>query len=566
MRTTVRGALVASLALGVLACGSDGPTGPRASEIRLNLVSLSLEQLDSVQLIPSVVDAGGTLISGIAVSFESTVPTIVSVSSIGIVKSLGPAGSGEIRVKGGGLTRTVPVTVTAVADSLVVSPNPLVVPQLGTVQINARVIDRAGAEIPQSTITFLGSDANLITVSSTGSVKSVGPAGIASVTVSSPGFAAVVPVAVTQVPTKLVVTPADPKVAQGRTLRLSAAVLDAVNVTVPGAVFQYTSLTPALVSVSSDGVVTSLGPLGNATVRVAAVGMPLSVDVSIGVVDFGSPTGDSLQVINSPLMYAVDFIDEKSLIAESYSNSPRLFDLLTNTSSVIGAPAGFGVAVAAGRNKAYFTSTSLVEYDLTTKAVRELALQGQLFDIVISADERTAYVGTNFNAIHVVDLATMTATRQIQSPHAGLHLSLSPSGTKIYASVGGPVTETDVASGIARVLHSGLAAIQATAVTRDGRTLFGVSESSVIYALELATLQIKTYPTPGCRGWGLAISPDDQTLVVSCPQDGRIALFDARNGNLLRTFQNIGEPRRVSMSTDGYMAAVGTSVGVAIIR
>jgi hypothetical protein len=215
--TTFRRAVAAGTVV-LLACGDDSPTGPRAAEIRLNIVTLSLEQLDSAQLIPSVVDASGTLLAGIPVTFESTKPTVVSVSSIGVVKSLGPAGTGEIKVQGAGLTRSVPFTVTAVADSLAVAPSPLVVPQLGTVQINARLLDRAGAEIPQSTITYLASNANLISVSSTGLVTSLGPSGVASVTVSSAGFAAVVPVAVSQVPTRLVVTPADPRVAMGRSV------------------------------------------------------------------------------------------------------------------------------------------------------------------------------------------------------------------------------------------------------------------------------------------------------------------------------------------------------------
>lgn len=566
MRTRVRTALIASLALGTFAC-DDGPTGPRASDIRLNLVSLSLEQLDSIQLIPSVVDAGGTLISGVVVTFESTAPTVVSVSSIGVVKSLGPAGSGEIRVKGGGLTRMVPVTVTAVADSLVVSPNPLVVPQLGTVQLSARLIDRAGAQIPQATMTFVASETNLISVSSTGLVTSLGSAGVASVTVSSAGFAVFVPVAVTQVPTRLVVTPTNPQVALGRTLRLDVTVLDAVNVAVPGVTFQFTSLAPSLVSVSANGVVTSLGALGNAMVRVTAIGIPLSVDVPVAVVDFGSPTGESLQLISSPLMYAVDFIDSERLIAASHGSAARLFDLRSGTSSVIGAPVSFGVAVAASRNKAYFPSNGLIEYDLTTGTVRNAALEGQLFDIVLSPDERTAYVGTAGDVIYVVDVLTMTLTRQLLVPRGGLHLALTPSGTKLYASAGDQnITETDVASGTSQVIQTGGLTMQALALTNDGRTLYGVSEGGSVFSMELATRQTKMFQTPGCGGWGMAISRDDEKLVISCSREGHIVIYEARTGTLLRSLQNVGEPRRVTMSANGYVAAVGTAGGVAIIR
>jgi len=403
-------------------------------------------------------------------------------------------------------------------------------------------------------------------VSSTGLVTSLGPSGLASVTVSSAGFAVLVPVAVTQVPTRLVVIPANPQVALGRTLRLDVTALDAVNVAIPGVTFQFTSLTPALVSVSANGVVTSLGALGNGMVRVTALGTPLSVDVPVAVLDFGSPTGSSLQLISSPLMYAVDFIDSERLIATSHGSAARLFDLRNATSSVINAPVSFGVAVARTRNKAYIPSNGLVELDLTAGTVRNAALEGQLFDIVLSADERTAYVGTAGDVIYIVDVLTMTLTRQLLVPRGGLHLALSPSGTKLYASAGEQgITETDIASGAVQVIQTGLT-IQALALTRDGRTLYGVSEGGSVFSMELATRQTRTFQTPGCGGWGMAISRDDEKLVISCSRDDRIVMYEARTGTLLHTFQNIGEPRRVSMSLDGYVAAVGTAGGVAIIR
>ncbi|MGH9202824.1 MAG: hypothetical protein ACRD2A_16485, partial [Vicinamibacterales bacterium] len=91
------------LLIGVLtavACGKGDPAGPTATSIRLNFETLTLAQLDSAQLVASFVDSRGTLIAGVATTFSSSEPTIVSVSSIGVVRSLGPAGTATITVSG----------------------------------------------------------------------------------------------------------------------------------------------------------------------------------------------------------------------------------------------------------------------------------------------------------------------------------------------------------------------------------------------------------------------------------------------------------------------------------
>jgi hypothetical protein len=88
------------VALGALvsACsGKDEPTGPVGTSIVLNFETLALAQLDSVRLIPSVVDAKGQLISGVVVTFESSSTAIVTVSGVGVITAVGPAGSATAR-------------------------------------------------------------------------------------------------------------------------------------------------------------------------------------------------------------------------------------------------------------------------------------------------------------------------------------------------------------------------------------------------------------------------------------------------------------------------------------
>ena len=61
---TMRVGVAAVFAWALVACGGDDPTGPKAASIQVNVAQVTIPQLDSVQIIPSVLDAGGTLLSG----------------------------------------------------------------------------------------------------------------------------------------------------------------------------------------------------------------------------------------------------------------------------------------------------------------------------------------------------------------------------------------------------------------------------------------------------------------------------------------------------------------------
>lgn len=67
-----------------------------------------------------MLDPDGALLSGVAVTFSSSNATIVTVSNVGLVTSVGPAGSASLSVKAGNKTQVIPVTVTATSSSIVV--------------------------------------------------------------------------------------------------------------------------------------------------------------------------------------------------------------------------------------------------------------------------------------------------------------------------------------------------------------------------------------------------------------------------------------------------------------
>ena len=166
------------------ACGKDStaPAAPVATELKLRPAAITLDQFDSTQVIASVLDKDGVLLSGIPVTFESSAPTIATVSNVGVVTSVGPAGSASITVHALSLSATVPVTVSAVPRRLLLSPNPGVLPQLGTLQLLALLFDKAGTAIPGSPVTYVSSDTTVLRIASNGLATSVGPAGQVSVT------------------------------------------------------------------------------------------------------------------------------------------------------------------------------------------------------------------------------------------------------------------------------------------------------------------------------------------------------------------------------------------------
>jgi len=173
-RDLARLALVLCIGAG---CNSDNPTenGPKPADILVDPVSISIMQHETARLFPSVVDAAGTLLSGVPVTFVSSNVAIVTVSNTGVVTSVGPAGTATISVRAAGLTKPVPVTVTGIPTSISVTPNPAVVTQNATVQLDAKLLDLDGATINGATFTYTSSNVTLATVSASGLLTSVGP-------------------------------------------------------------------------------------------------------------------------------------------------------------------------------------------------------------------------------------------------------------------------------------------------------------------------------------------------------------------------------------------------------
>lgn len=99
--------------VGMVVAGCDDATEPGAivEEIVVTPNPAYLAPGDNLQLTVSAVNRDGQLVTGVPVTFSSSDEAVITVSNLGVVHAVGPAGSAVVTVSGGGKTAEVPVTV-----------------------------------------------------------------------------------------------------------------------------------------------------------------------------------------------------------------------------------------------------------------------------------------------------------------------------------------------------------------------------------------------------------------------------------------------------------------------
>jgi len=163
--------------------------------------------------------------------------------------------------------------------AVIVSPPAISLRQRGAAQLSARVVDARGTELPGEPLTFTSENQDLVTVTPTGLVNSMGPAGSTIVTAASGSLHGSVTVTVSQTPSSLEIH-SPVVVLPGASRQLAVIVLDATGHPILDAPVVYSSNAPEI-SVSSEGLVTGLGQPGTfvVTVTVGELQRPLQIVV-----------------------------------------------------------------------------------------------------------------------------------------------------------------------------------------------------------------------------------------------------------------------------------------------
>ncbi len=220
---------------------------------------------DSTVLSAAPKDTRGNTLSGRAVQWTSSDPTVATVSPGGAVHPR-REGTAAISAVIEGKRATARITVTQpVVATVAVAPAALSLQVGGRAQLSAAARDARGDTLRGRPVTWTTSDRTLATVSPDGTVAALRP-GLVTITARIEAESAAAAITVTAIPVASVsVTPATLTVAVGKTSQLTATPRDARNAGMTDREVRWSSSNAAVATVLQNGTVTGVGG-GTATI------------------------------------------------------------------------------------------------------------------------------------------------------------------------------------------------------------------------------------------------------------------------------------------------------------
>jgi uncharacterized protein YjdB len=254
----------------------------------------------------------------------------------------------------------------------------------------------------------------------------------------------------TLVETQIVITPTAGQVEVGRTLSLSATVSDQLGAVMNSPV-TWTSLTPAVATVSTAGVVTGVSR-GQATIRAAAGSVQTTVivfviDPTVATISLtGAPTttffvGTTFQAIATPRDAANNAL---SAFAVTWSSSVPAVATVSSTGLVTALSAGTTniTASAGGKTATISVTVSLVPVNSVSLSLASPAQVGR--DVTIASVLRSA-TGATLTATQRTFLWASTDTTVATVSSSGVVRGVSVGNATITAVVEGKVGILNVA-------------------------------------------------------------------------------------------------------------------------
>ena len=538
------------------ACGSSTDNGPQPTHVIVAPDAVTIPQKGTASLSVSVTDQNDQLITGAVVGFSSSNTQILTVSNLGVITSVGPAGTANIIAKSGRASTSVPVTVTQVSSGISVTPDPATLNQKTTLQLQAQVVDVVGTPIPGSTITYSGYNPTLISISPTGLVTSLGPAGTTNVQLSTQTLNRTISILVKQVASDLLVAPSSLRIAKSGKAQLIATIVDAVGAAMPTGSVTYTSNDQSIVTVSGTGVVTSVGPLGTTSITVKSG--PFTRTVNVEVADVSRPSGTSVTTANFTGSWGLGISATGAIVAPGSDGAHSV--IVDPNGSVLptnGSAGGLDVTFNSTGTTAYIgnhTASRIDIVDIATNTVTgNFPTTVQPIAVQMSRDDQTLYVGSS-GVVVAYDMTTKAEKLRIPVSGAINAMTLHPSQPLMYVTGfdAGTVTEINTSTNsVARAFHvSGTA--QEAVVTPNGSTLYVPIENGDLAVFDLAS-GVQGPSIAGAGGFGAALTPDGLELWVVIYNTLKMVDLSTR------TFRTLSLPtsgRRIVFSNDASVAVI----------
>jgi uncharacterized protein YjdB len=275
-----RAALLALLAAAG-ACGNDAlAPGGTVATVTVDPSTPVVTVGSELPLTATLKDSHGTVLTGMAVHWSSSDPTIAAVSELGVVSGVA-LGSAQIVASSQGTSGLATVTVgrTPVA-SVVVTPEDANATVGSTLELHAVTYDASGNVLDGRTVIWSSSNQDVATVNDDGRVTALAE-GDATITATSEGHNGTASVTVKPVPVgRVELSPSSATVDVGETVDLDATVRDANGKKLDDQTVAWSSSDDDVATVSSSGKVTGVRP-GNVTITASAAGKSATAAVSV---------------------------------------------------------------------------------------------------------------------------------------------------------------------------------------------------------------------------------------------------------------------------------------------
>jgi uncharacterized protein YjdB len=257
------------------ATGEVGDDAPLSVVVPVDRVSVaptssSITVGKTVQLSGRAEDGDGRQLTGPAISWQSSAPSVANVSASGLVTAVSP-GTATIIASGGGKQASASVTVLAPVAGLHIAPTSIQLHPGDSLRLDATSFDPQGNSLPGRTMTWSTSDPQVARVSASGLLVATG-VGTAFVIAEAEGQRDSVRLQVQASVRRVRVRPEQSTVRPGDTVQLEGTPQDAGGRALSGRELVWTSSNSSVATVSGSGIVTAVAS-GQATVTASSEGM-----------------------------------------------------------------------------------------------------------------------------------------------------------------------------------------------------------------------------------------------------------------------------------------------------
>jgi uncharacterized protein YjdB len=218
-----------------------------------------------------VKDVRGNIIANPTLNWSSAAPTVVTVTSSGLLTGVGLGNAKITATAANGISASTAATVQlGPPASVTLSPDSVQLAPGQTQQMTAAVKDAWGNIIPNPTLNWSSSAPTVATVNPGGLVTGVN-LGAGQVTAATPNGISASAAVLVQLgpPASVVLSPSSVQLAPGQTQQMTAAVKDAWGNIIPNPTLNWSSSVPTVAAVNPGGLVTGVD-LGSAQVAATA--------------------------------------------------------------------------------------------------------------------------------------------------------------------------------------------------------------------------------------------------------------------------------------------------------